>query len=228
MNEVVDLVFVVSATQEFDADHRYHLFSAVSEIVSELHGGGGFAVHSLTGKQTKPGKLILNERSRLIIRSPVDAVGALLPLVGKPLRIGGTTLQVGTPEIRKLVPSVTLRSALVTIKRSDKKVDAESFIESARKQLSALGISASVEIELPQRKSHAGELRSAQRTFCIKGREIIGFEVRLHNLTADESVLVQSLGIGGRRAMGCGLFKPFHPSDVHPGSRNSALEASNA
>ena len=228
MDEVVDLAFVVSASDELAADHRYHLFSAVSEAVSEIHGGGVFALHSMTGKQSKPGRLCLDERSRLTIRTPVNSVGTLLALVGRELRIGSTKLQCGAPEIRKLSPAVTLRSSFVTIKRADKKLDTESFLQSAKKQLTSLGVSDSVAIELPERKSHAGEVRSAKRTFCIKGREIIGFEVRLHGLNASESLIVQSRGIGGRRAMGCGLFKPFQPNDVHPALRESVLEAADA
>jgi CRISPR-associated protein Cas6 len=216
MSEIVDLAFQVSADSNLQADHRYHLFSAISTLVPDVHGGGAFAIHSLTGRQSTPGKLELARHSRLKVRCDASLIGALLSLSGATIRVGETNLFCGAPEVRKLLPAVTLRSSFVTIKRSDKKTDEPSFIEAARKQLLAIGVSENVEFELPARQSLKGEVRSAKRTFAIKGRQIIGYEIRLHGLTAEESLSIQKHGIGGRRAMGCGLFKPFRLSEVHP------------
>lgn len=216
MGEIVDLAFQVSADSVLRADHRYHLFSAISNVVPDVHGGGVFAIHTLSGRQIAPGKLELDRQSRLTVRCAPSLIGAILILSGTTIRVGNTNLFCGTPEVRKLLPAATLRSSFVTIKRSDKKTDESSFVEAAKKQLKLIGISENVEVELPVRQSHQGEVRSARRTFSIKGRQIIGYEVRLHGLTADESLAVQTHGIGGRRAMGCGLFKPFRLKEVHP------------
>ena len=42
----------------------------------------------------------------------------------------------------------------------------------------------------------------------IKDREIVGYEVVIERLTAEESLTVQEHGLGGRRHMGCGVFTP--------------------
>jgi len=223
MSEIIDLAFQVSADSSLPPDHRYHLFSGVSNVVPDVHGGGPFAIHSLVGRQSESGELELTRYSRLIIRCEATRIGELLSLSGTTIRVGNTNLFCGAPEVRKLLSAATLRSSFVTIKRSDKKTDELSFVEAAKKQLKQIGISENVELELPARQSRKGEVRSARRTFAIKGRQIIGYEVRLHGLTADESFAVQTHGIGGRRAMGCGLFKPFRLKEIHP-SKSPAEE----
>jgi CRISPR-associated endonuclease/helicase Cas3 len=42
----------------------------------------------------------------------------------------------------------------------------------------------------------------------IHGKSVIGFSLAAHNLNDEDSLHLQSAGIGGRRAMGCGIFNP--------------------
>ena len=41
-----------------------------------------------------------------------------------------------------------------------------------------------------------------------ENKEIVGFAVRVEDLTAEESIGLQEAGIGGRRRFGCGVFIP--------------------
>lgn len=45
-----------------------------------------------------------------------------------------------------------------------------------------------------------------RRTIRIRDKEVVGYEVILEGLTADESLAIQTTGLGGRRHMGCGVF----------------------
>jgi len=47
-----------------------------------------------------------------------------------------------------------------------------------------------------------------RRTVRIRDKEIVGFALRVEELSAQESVLLQARGIGGRRRFGCGIFVP--------------------
>lgn len=224
----VDLSFALQGDR-IHSDSRYQLLAAISRMVPAVHGGGSFAIHPIRGKQVGGRMLALTPQSRLTIRTATDHIGLLLKLADTTLQLGDFIVRVDSvPSVHQLVPATTLRSHLVTIKRTDRKVDPASFTESARKQLEALGVSPVVEIELPERRSAAGEIRSAKRTLRIKDREVIGYEVRLHGLAADESLVVQAHGVGGRRAMGCGLFRPFHPISERETDNEVALEVSGA
>jgi CRISPR-associated protein Cas6 len=42
----------------------------------------------------------------------------------------------------------------------------------------------------------------------VGGQQVIGCAVRISDLSAEDSVRLQIDGLGGKRAMGCGLFRP--------------------
>lgn len=198
----IDLAFRLTATQPLAADHGYVLYGAVSRLLPDAHRENGIAIHPIRGRIVGPRQMMLAEFSRLTLRVPDDRIADFLPLAGKPLRIGETTLRVGVPEVRPLIPAPALRSRLVTIKIAGADEDpslltADNFQTAARKQLTALGVSDQSALTLPK-----------LRTFRIKHKEVVGYETIIECLTAEESLCVQEAGLGGRRHMGCGVFVP--------------------
>ena len=47
-----------------------------------------------------------------------------------------------------------------------------------------------------------------RRTLRVQDRVVVGYAVEVHGLSAPDSIRLQSLGIGGRRRFGCGIFIP--------------------
>jgi len=89
------------------------------------------------------------------------------------------------------------------------------FLEAVQRQLNELEIRGepfliptgdAVEVN----RSRNGGTRSewVRRTLRIRDKEIVGFALRVEGLTAEESILLQEKGIGGRRRFGCGIFVP--------------------
>jgi CRISPR-associated protein Cas6 len=76
--------------------------------------------------------------------------------------------------------------------------DPVPFQTALRRQLDQLNISDQIQVTLGRR-----------RTLRIKDKEVVGHEVLLEGLTAEESLAVQETGLGGRRHMGCGVFVPI-------------------
>ncbi|MCG6157252.1 type I-MYXAN CRISPR-associated protein Cas6/Cmx6 [Rubinisphaera margarita] len=197
----LDISFSLFSQQPLPADHGYLIYSAVSGLLPEMHRENGFAIHPIAGTQIGDRQMKLTDRSRLTIRVPDGQIAPLLKLAGQSLRVGPALVQVGVPEVRPLVPVTSLRSRLVVIKiahHDGGSITPDVFTASARKQLDALEIDAEVELT-PGRK----------RTLCVKQREIVGYEVLLEHLTADESIRVQESGLGGKRHMGAGVFVPY-------------------
>jgi len=203
----VDLAFPTVCTHALPADHGYLLYAAVSRMLPEAHEADGYGIHPIRGRQLGGRTLQLTEHSRLVIRTDVDHIARFLPLAGKTLQMLDRTLRIGVPEVRSLVPAVALRSRLVTIKLADavspsKDAAAEAFLASAGRQLGELGVSKEASFSLGKR-----------RTLRIKDKEVVGYETILEGLTAEESVIVQEQGLGGRRHMGCGIFVPLVKKD---------------
>ena len=151
-----------------------------------------------------------------MIRTDAEQISRFLPLAGKQLRLLDRTLRIGVPQVRAIVPAPALRSRLVTIKLADAVTQpadaaAQAFRDAILRQLTELGISTEARLSVYKR-----------RTLRIKDKEVVGYEVLIDGLTAEESITVQERGLGGRRHMGCGVFVPagstIGASCSHPNS----------
>jgi CRISPR-associated protein Cas6 len=197
----VDLAFTVSAQRSISVDHGYAVYGAVSRLLPDVHRENGVAIHPLRGRQFGDGLLMLMPWSTLTLRLPADQIPSVLPLAGKSLQIGETSLRIGVPQVYALEPASALRSRLVVIKVAHidpGQVTEKQFAAAARKQLDSLDINAEIKLTLGKR-----------RTLRIKDAEIVGYELIAEGLTAEESLTLQEHGLGGRHHMGCGVFAPL-------------------
>lgn len=177
-------------------DHGYSLYAAISHIVLEIHDARAIGVQPIRGVYAGNGMLQLTPFSHLILRLPDDQIRSYLKLGGKRLDVDGHMLHVGTPTVRALLPVASLRARLVTIKGY---LQEETFLQGVTRQLQSLRI--------------AGEtLLGERRTLRVKDKQVVGFEVAVTGLTAEESLSIQEIGLGGRRRMGCGMFVPLGAS----------------
>jgi CRISPR-associated protein Cas6 len=197
----VDLSFLLLGTSPIAADHGYALFGAISRVLADkVHAENGIGVHPIRGQQIGNRQLMLMPWSTLTLRVADGQIASILPLAGKSLRLGDANIRVGVPTVRALVPATALRSRLVNIKVANNRPEAvteEQFAEAVRRQLAVLGISESAIVTVGKR-----------RTMRVKQRELVGYEVLVEGLTADESITLQERGVGGKRHMGCGVLVP--------------------
>lgn len=183
------------------ADHGYALYSAITRLLPTAHAARWLAVELISGVPWREGIIALPTRgAALYLRVPADRYAAVLPLAGKRLDIDGHPLRLGIPSARPLQPAASLYARAVIIKKF---TDAEPFLDAARRQLDALEITAA--LELP----HDEQGRPRRRVLRIKDKTIIGFSLAAHDLSDADSIKLQTLGLGGRRAMGCGIFNPI-------------------
>ena len=188
----VDLAFRLNGTV-VPVDHGYALYAALSQVVPEIHQATDIGVQPIRGIYSGDGKLQLSDSSRLVLRLPDAAIHPYLKLAGKRLKVGEDPLSIGVPEVRMLLPVVRLRARLVTIKGF---LQEDEFLAAAMRQLQSLHVTC--ETRLGQR-----------RTFRIKEKQVVGFDVTVGELSAQDSVRLQEHGLGGRRKMGCGMFVPL-------------------
>ena len=190
----IDLAFHVTSQVPLFSDHGYQLFGAISRLLPQVHEPNGIAVLPISGQQIGDRKIQLVKSSRLTLRVASADIATWLPLAGKTLDVAGAKLQIGVPEIRSLIPATALRSRLVTTKNCQ---DQPRFELELRKQMAALGVNEQAIFSIGKR-----------RTIRIRNKEVVGYEVIIEGLTADESLAIQTAGLGGRRHMGCGVFVP--------------------
>ncbi len=183
------------------ADHGYALYAAITRRLPELHAMRWLSVELISGIPWQQGLIALPKRgAALRLRLPAAAFGKVLALAGQRLDIDGHHLTLGIPTARPLVPAASLYARFVTIRNS---TEPESFLDAAGRQLDALGIKAT--LELPRDEQE----RFRRRVLKIKQAAIVGFSLAAHDLSEDDSIKLQTHGIGGRRKMGCGIFNPI-------------------
>lgn len=187
--------------RQLPADHGYALYSAITRYLPILHGASWLGLELLSGVPWREGIIVLPTRgASLRLRIPADRYGHVLPLAGRRLDISGHAIRLGIPSARPLTPAPSLYARCVTIKKF---TDPEPFLEAARRQLDALGLTATLELPVDEQG------RPRRRILTIQGKHVVGFSLAAHGLNDEDSLHLQTSGIGGRRAMGCGHFNPI-------------------
>lgn len=195
----VELVYKVFGSW-LPADHGYGLFGAIANKKPEIRKLKDYGILTIPGFGDKRGKIALTKESRCRVRVTVSKIPLFYQLVGETLKIGIHSITLGTPEIYPLKPSSRLRSRIVVISNYQ---EPDSFLRAVQDQLEALEVKAIATIP-PNRQ---GEV--SRKTIKVKTDTKVGFSVHLDQLSDEDSIKVQRLGIGGKRHMGCGFFQVF-------------------
>jgi len=204
------------AGKQLPADHGYFVYSAISRSVSSLHGIDWLAIELISGFPSGRGLIALSERdATLRLRIPADHYRDVLPLAGKRLDIGGHQIRLGLPVAHSLDPATSLYARVVTIKKF---TEAEPFMDAVKRKLDSFGVNGRVELPLDEQG------RYRRRIVTIHGKSVVGFSVAVHDLSDEDSLLLQAgavkarsseddsikwQSIFSRRAMGCGIFNPI-------------------
>lgn len=213
-DDVVDLVYPI-ACQYLPVDHSYALGQAVVQVLSWLPDEEGSGVHpiqvaiSAHGWERPAGAddlLHLSKRTRLVIRVPRHRMEDARTLLGRELDVRGQPLKItGEPTVRPLQPSATLYSRNVALNADDE----DAFLRAAAEQLEKL--------DIPVRKMLPGKIT----VIDTADGPLATRSLMLADLSAEESLRLQQLGLGPNRYFGCGLFIPYkgikavkrHPDD---------------
>lgn len=207
---VVDLIFnVVGST--IPQDHGYALYAAIARVVPGIHAAPDIGIFPIRGVSSPERQLRVGPTSVLRLRLPAERIPALLPLAGQSLDLDGHAFRVGVPRVVPLIPAPVVTSPLVTIKlakptQGDDFVAPDAFLDAARRKLQERRIGGEPQLLVQQLGTRSGQ--PVRRVVRIKGQTHVGYGMVIEGLTAEESILIQERGLGGRRLMGCGLFLP--------------------
>ncbi len=187
----VDICFQVMG-KNIAVDHGYALFAAVNRIRPHFHEDQDAGLRLIRGRYVGGGMLDISPCSELVMRVPVSGIPEYIPLAGKRLEIIGESLRVGVLKTRAIIPAVAVYSHLVTTKNGQEQSRFEQEISRQMRELNVQG------------KFTLGK----RRTFRVHKKQMVGYSMLVSELTAEESVILQERGLGGRRKMGCGFFEP--------------------
>jgi len=195
--------------QSVPRDHGYALYGAICRAAPGLHEAPWLGVHPLGGKLVGDATLALGGGAHLRLRLPPERIVDVLSLAGARLDVGGASLLLGAPQVHALEPVASLDARLVAIKLTD--APHRTHPELARETLDVVAFAQRYTREIKRQLAEIGieapfELRG-RRSLAVGGRRVVGYSVRVGGLTADQSLALQEKGIGGKRRMGCGMFR---------------------
>ncbi|MBJ7900170.1 MAG: type I-MYXAN CRISPR-associated protein Cas6/Cmx6 [Cyanobacteria bacterium RI_101] len=187
------------------ADHGYSLYSAIKQICQSqgVEITPEILLSSIPGIGNKQGTIYLNRYSRFRLRCPAEQAQTWYRLLqNQVLDLRGNLIRLIQPRLTLIQASPILTSRLVVIKLEqwDEHTAPQYFLESCQKGLERLEIKGQPFIE----SSPDGNL--ARRSLQIRGKHVMGFGVTVEGLSADDSIKLQCVGLGGRGHFGCGWF----------------------
>ncbi|MBS1180011.1 MAG: CRISPR-associated protein Cas6, subtype [Proteobacteria bacterium] len=186
----VDVAFALDG-RSLPRDHAQALADALTARLPWLAAHPTAGVHPVKVVPGDGPQGWLSQRARLLLRVPQSLQPALAVLDGCTLGVAGSTLRLGPPTPHRLLPHGTLYAYFVAAASDDE----AAFMRDVQAELDALHIDAHTVCGKRQvRHSDAGV--------------VVGFSLMLHGLGPADSLTVQRVGIGPRRALGCGLFVP--------------------
>jgi CRISPR-associated protein Cas6 len=197
----VDLAFPTRG-RTIPRDHGYALYGALSRLIPAVHGATWIGIHGIAAKLANPEELALEPVGALRVRVPTGKIGELLALAGATLDVAGRRVEVGAPTVQALTPVAALDARLVVIrftgglsKPFDRAIFDQRFVAEAQRQLVEYGIRGDLEL-------------CGRQSLSVGGQRVIGHSVRVLGLSPDDSLKLQIHGLGGKRTMGCGIFRP--------------------
>lgn len=184
----VDIAFAVSGGP-LPRDHSFELWRALSLAAPELFADPLVAVLPVRGASAGAGGIVLQRRSRLLMRMQEASVERALNLCGVRLEVAGAPVTLGEAKTRPLAHYATLYAHRVAAERDDE----ASFVKQVAEGLGRIEV--------------AADFIVGKRTLT-RGAEgdIAGFSLMLAELSGRQSLALQMHGIGAHRALGFGIF----------------------
>jgi CRISPR-associated protein Cas6 len=153
--------------------------------------------------------LSLRDDAQLLLRLPAERIPDVLPLAGATLDVGGALFTMGAPRVFALRPAATLDARLVVIKLTDPPHRLNAELN--RDALNVAGFADRYQAELKRQLAaldiHSPAELCGRASITVAGKRIVGYSVRVADLSADQSLRLQAAGLGGKRRMGCGMFR---------------------
>jgi CRISPR-associated protein Cas6 len=201
-DDVVDVAFRIGCPT-LPLDHAHALSSALLKALPWLADEENAGIHLIHGAASGNGwfrpentdneLLHLSKRTRMRLRIPGKRLQDAQALSGQSLDIEGHALQVGAADVSLLSSLPTLFSRYVL---TYEQLDETQFLEEAAGQLKAM--------DIPCRKMLAG----ITHTMKFPGGPVFTRSLMVAELTPEQSVRLQQVGLGEGRTFGCGLFLP--------------------
>ncbi len=172
-------------------DHGYLLFRELLRLLPWIEDEALLGIHQVHGADSGAGELMLNRRTKLVVRCPAGRLDELTKLNGQKIHLERQELVIGACKVKPLSRYTPLYAHCVVSGSADER----EFTLDIMRMLSQMGISSRFICGRPQR--------------VFDGRDTVsGYSLLLHSLPLEHAIHMQQQGLGAHRKLGCGIFIP--------------------
>jgi len=198
VNEFIDVVYPIEMGGAVPLDYRYCVYSAVKTSHHDMTERG-WQLCPISG--TREGDLLRLESGDSEVRVRMPKADTAHVNIGSVLRVSDFVLVLGDPFVQPIQPCPVLSSNLVIVTSDDEPrgVRGVDYGVHVGKRIGALLGHLGVGVEIGER-----------RPMHVSGSRLFGHSVTIKGLSDNESIRLQSEGMGQKRAMGCGVFCADH------------------
>ena len=206
LDPVVNVTFPVTGGC-IPLEHGYALYGALKQVWPDIQAYDWLQIGPIQPLCRSRGKTVVGRDATLLLRAPVSHLAILFPLAETVHTLDQGELAIGRPIISQLQPSPILYSPFFTVKVHDGG-EALAPWDDLRLSRFVVGIEARLAVTgITQGRAHVDITRP--RWLHIKDGGASGYPVAVLGCSDAESLALQSVGLGGRRKMGCGVLVPW-------------------
>lgn len=172
-------------------DHGYSLYMALAELFPGLTTDEETAIHHVQGSVTGPDEILLNHRTKLVIRTPKSRVPEFISLTGKTMTVEGHAIIIGKHKLKPITLHTPLYAHCVTTGSAEE----TTFAADIMRELDTMHIDCRF-------------ICGRRQTMRTATGDVSGYSLMLHGMPIEHAIRVQEIGLGGNRKLGCGIFIP--------------------
>ena len=207
-SRMIDVAFKIQC-KTLPYDHACDLSKAITSKMPWLLKDKLIGIHTLHGPESGNGwvrsekeEIFLSKRTRLILRISRSDANKAKELEGENINVLGNNIKIGQSNTKTFLVVRDLISRCVLC---DKEQDEEDFLLDIKKELFTHGV--------PIKKAICGKAKS----ITINGENRFTRSLMIADLSKENSILLQDIGIGDGRIFGCGIFLPHISIDAVSG-----------
>lgn len=172
-------------------DHRYALSLEMVRLLPWMAEDEKVGIHQIHGAVTGSDELLLNHRTKLVLRADKTRVAEIQSLSGRSIKLGNCTLTLGPSKLKPITLHTPLYSHCVTTGSADENKFNEDILR-----------------ELDQMHIETRFICGKRQTIRVGDTDIYGYSLMLHGIPIEHAIRVQESGLGMHRRLGCGIFIP--------------------
>lgn len=207
-SRMIDVAFKIQC-KTLPYDHACDLSKAITSKMPWLLEDKLIGIHTLHGPESGNGwvrsekeEIFLSKRTRLVLRISRSDANKAKELEGENINVLGNNIKIGKSNTKTFL---VVRDLICRCVLCDKEQDEEDFLLDIKKELFTHGV--------PIKKAICGKAKS----ITINGKNRFTRSLMIADLSKENSILLQDIGIGDGRIFGCGIFLPHKSIDAVSG-----------